>query len=566
MKTAAIAFMLLVCALTARAENYPPFNAGAGTQTFNPRYSFVTTQSRLMETADRIHEMGSDIIKLEMSERVWGVSGYSGYKLPTNKSDYSTLAALAANEPSYQYVFNKPFRTYIIWAYPLTISGSVYNSYWRNGLSDANRAKEYNEIKALAEHLLTAFRGTGKTFLLGHWEGDWSLRNSGDPNVVPTATAIQGMIDWLNTRQQAVIDARASVPGSDVTVYNYAEVNVVLSKIKGWTPQWVIMTDVVLPYVNNLDLVSYSAYETANQVVLGGNYPQWMFDCLDYITAHANTVAPFERDVFIGEYGMPVSGSGAYTVAQQTDLARLMIQNTLGWGCPYNLYWQMYDNEGTGYWLVDKNNAAQPAYGVHRDYLARAHAFKNLARFWLDRNPSEGEMRDMAQTWTSFQTAARFEDIINSDEFGAAWTNAQYLDFLFLRLLNTASTVGDPDYAAWLAQLDGGAPRSAALKAGLNSGRFAGLISNTAFALYLYKKTLQRPVVDTGSAEFQNTLAQLDGGMPRSELWLFFLNSEEFRMMELNLRQIDNKGNVTIFEREFFLLDFPSDVGGWRVY
>jgi hypothetical protein len=48
-------------------------------------------------------------------------------------------------------------------------------------------------------------------FLLGHWKA------TGHPRQLqlgskPIGPAIQGMIDWLNNRQQAVADARAAHP------------------------------------------------------------------------------------------------------------------------------------------------------------------------------------------------------------------------------------------------------------------------------------------------------------------------------------------------------------------
>ena len=42
---------------------FPVFNVRLGTQTFDPKYQF-TSDTKLLETAKQIYEMGSDIIKL----------------------------------------------------------------------------------------------------------------------------------------------------------------------------------------------------------------------------------------------------------------------------------------------------------------------------------------------------------------------------------------------------------------------------------------------------------------------------------------------------------------------
>jgi hypothetical protein len=73
--------------------------------------------------------------------------------------------------------------------------------------------------------------GTGKTFLLGHWEGDWYLTR--DAQDEPTPTKIRGMIDWLNIRQKAVDDAKRDTRHSDVHLFHYTEANLVQKGMKG---------------------------------------------------------------------------------------------------------------------------------------------------------------------------------------------------------------------------------------------------------------------------------------------------------------------------------------------
>jgi hypothetical protein len=63
-----------------------------------------------------------------------------------------------------------------------------------------------------------SYAGSGKTFVLQNWEGDWGIRPTTDPKLVPTPTAINGMIRWLNARQDGVERARRDVPAPGVQV------------------------------------------------------------------------------------------------------------------------------------------------------------------------------------------------------------------------------------------------------------------------------------------------------------------------------------------------------------
>jgi len=556
------AAMLLVASLSTAAV-YPPFESRAGTQTFNPGYAFVTTQTRLVETAEAIRALGSDVIKLEMSGRVWGISGYDGYLLPTSPSAYPTLAAMAENEPSFRAVFDMPFRTYVIWAYPRTISNSYYHAYWRDGLTPSEATTEYNEIRALAEYFLTQYAGTGKTFLIGHWEGDWAVRGHYDKNLNPTNTAIEGMIAWLTARQNAINDARAAHPTSNVKVFNYAEVNLVLDWVRGWTQPWQkTVANSVLPHVV-LDLVSYSAYDSANQVVLGGNFPAWHLDCLNYIESVTtfSSAAPYGKKVFIGEYGASVTGpSPMMTPAQQTTLATVELKAAAGWGCPFVLYWQMYDNANAGFWLIDNNNTKVGAWHQHNQFLGKAHTLKNLYRFWMERNPTWAEMNAFSSAWDTYTVSAQLDAILNSPGYAALKTNAQYLSFLFLHILGNANP-SDPDYLAYLSQLNGGTPRATVLNSILNSVRFKNQTSDHDFAVMLFTGTLRRSSIDTNSTEFLNVMSTLSGGTPRATVWRSFLDSAEFRDAELGMLTDDTVGSSNVFAKYFFTFSPPAGVG-----
>src|ERR1700691_4785938 len=79
------------------------YNVRVGTETFAGLYHF-TTNTLLVETAEAMTNMGSDVIKFYMGS---DASYQSGVTLPSNVTN---LITLARNDPSYQQVLNMPFR------------------------------------------------------------------------------------------------------------------------------------------------------------------------------------------------------------------------------------------------------------------------------------------------------------------------------------------------------------------------------------------------------------------------------------------------------------------------
>jgi hypothetical protein len=327
------------------------FNYVIGTQTFSAAYGF-TDLPRLLETARGIRKMGASVIKFPMSKTYHGPKG----NIPDAVPGVETLTDLAL-EPSHREVLNMPFGHFILWAYPFT------SGWWAKGYPAEERDREYQEMYAFACHLLRTYEGTGKAFYLGHWEGDWHLRqgyNAKDDAVV-TDEAVAGMIAWLNTRQQAVDDAKRDTPHENVEVYSYCEVNLVKIAMQG-RPS---VTNLVLPKTN-VDFVSYSSYDSGLDIK----------PALDYIESklRPKPSVPGKR-VFIGEYGFPAERASP---VEQAEKSRTVMRQALEWGCPFVLYWEFYNNEvkedGTqrGFWLIDDAGNKTPAYELHADFLEKA--------------------------------------------------------------------------------------------------------------------------------------------------------------------------------------------------
>lgn len=291
---------------------------------------YLTDKDFLNEGADQILALGSRVIKIwfygKRHERPASVYPYN-----SNWPEVKSLAE-GAQTPYYRELFNKPFTTYIL---VVTALGRD-DGYWRSGITEQQKQDEKQQFYELAKHLLTAYKATGKTFVLQHWEGDWMIRGSVDAKAEPTPVAIKSMVEWLNARQAGVNQARAEVGQHGVAVYHATEVNRVVESMKKGSAN---MVNGVLP-ATKLDLVSYSAWDS---VVEYYENPQVLRDALDFIAANMPDSPDFgDRNVYMGEFGMP---ENQYSAEQIEKAITNAVQTGLDWGCPYIVYWQLYCNE-----------------------------------------------------------------------------------------------------------------------------------------------------------------------------------------------------------------------------
>ena len=154
------------------------------------------------------------------------------------------------------------------------------------------------------------------------------------------------------------------------------------------------MIDSVIPYVTNLDYVSYSSYDMQR---LG---TATMTATLDYMEAHLPTnkasVIPGER-IWIGEYGYANAGD---TPAQQEPETRDYIRFLLNYGqqsIPYILFWEIYDNEQNAdgsykyFYLIDENNVKAPCYYLHQRFINNARLLVAQFKETRGRLPTDAE-------------------------------------------------------------------------------------------------------------------------------------------------------------------------------
>jgi Concanavalin A-like lectin/glucanases superfamily len=340
------------------------YNVRVGTETFAGLYKF-TTNTLLVETAQAITNLGSDTIKFYLGPNT---SGQAGVTLTSGETN---MMLIVKNDPSYHAVLDMPFRHFIMWTYTIANGGTTFQS---GNYTTTDATQDYREMYDLATYLLTNYSNSGKTFYLGHWEGDGYLGQANGWTTNVSMSVVTAMVAWENNRQKAVDDAKAAAAAhyTNVSVFYYAEANRVRDAMFNGTNNNVRMINYVIPYVTNLDYISYSSYDAQN---LSSSD---LYTTLNYMEAHFPTnkagKVPGER-MWIGEYGW-----GGNSFATQEVNSRSYIQRLLGWQgqvgpLQFILFWEMYNNQSTGgtnYCLIDPTDTKEPCWYLHQRFINEA--------------------------------------------------------------------------------------------------------------------------------------------------------------------------------------------------
>ena len=358
------------------------YNYAIGTQTVGPKYKF-TNKTTLVETALEIQKMGSNLLKFSMNPRYCS----ENYDLPENKA-ITSLTKLATLEPSVKEVLDMDFKFYHIWVYgftqytpePAGKKDDTAQIKFINGYPKQYEEALYKELYELASYLLKTYNGSGKTFYLGNWEGDWHLRSDYDRTKPANPKTIEGMTRWATVRQKAIDDAKRDVSHKNVSIYHYIEVNLVAKALK--EPDAQVVANTIVKAVNP-DYVSYSSYDATNPYKNEKDLKQNLQESLNYIESQLTPKKglPEGKRVWIGEYGSP---SITYDDQMQNLRSIWTIKAALEWGTPFVLYWEMYNNEikdktgeQVGYWLIDDKGKKQPVWYTHNDFYRESRTFLN---------------------------------------------------------------------------------------------------------------------------------------------------------------------------------------------
>ena len=327
-----------------------------GTQVFGPAYKF-TKDEAVLEAAKGISAMGSRILK---------INAVSGQQL----TPYIAM----------------PFTHYALW-YRST-------NEWTKGFTPELKRREYNAVYLFTKDLLTRYDTAGKTFFLGHWEGDWYLLPDKDVKKDASPELIAAMIEWLSIRQKAVDDARSEVPYAKCRVYTYTEVNRVRDAMKDGRKR---LVNAVLPKVN-VDFVSYSAYDSQ---LLPAEEVRATLDFVNTQLA-AKPGLPAKR-VFIGECGLSWKACDA-DGAKHDQRNREILAKFLTWKPAMVLFWQYYNNEvvageQVGFWLVDNKNNKTPLHKTLTELFAAQEEASKELRGRMRRLPAYEEMAAFSENW-----------------------------------------------------------------------------------------------------------------------------------------------------------------------
>ena len=368
-----------------RAPEHPveSYTHPLGSQQFGQQYSFGASDCYVLDYARDTLRQGNSVIKFRLSNRYNSEDGF------TQRSGINSLTKLVRDHPQVQEVLDLPLTDYLFWVSTFSVPkwqskakeiGSVGESSWTafyganrslyaadtydepgksptplQGLDPTAAQQIYTEIYDLTVYLLQTYSGTGKSFYIGNWEGDWMLSATNtyvDQNMPPER--LQAMIDWANTRQQAIDAAKAATPHSDVNVWFYLEAN----KMDWARNEQICVTNSVIPAMPKLDFLSFSAYslhKTGNGLTKDAASMHTDLDLLQArIDAKPDPSISGSR-LIIGEYGYlygnPEPGASDNRFSDFYDYTQehvSTLRNFLSWQggtLRFLLQWQFYSRQ-----------------------------------------------------------------------------------------------------------------------------------------------------------------------------------------------------------------------------
>jgi hypothetical protein len=232
--------------------------------------------------------------------------------------------------PQYKEVLRMPFKTVVLVCFSM-FSGS--DDYWKKSspLTEKEVSSEEAEFRSLSEYLQKTY--PNKNFILQNWESDNAVF-PGEESVETKKMYLINLSNLINARIRGITNSKAN------NVYSAIEVNSIVNLLEN--PESYRVANTILPHLN-VDYVSYSCYDSLfkDSATLGR--------CIDYLRGVVSPVS----DVFIGEWGFPL-------LEMDPEVARKLLRGALGVfadrNIPIHFYWQIYDNEKKGFFIIRPNN------------------------------------------------------------------------------------------------------------------------------------------------------------------------------------------------------------------
>jgi hypothetical protein len=194
----------------------------------------------------------------------------------------TTLTCLVQSETYQRALAAKTIDTVMFTAYDFT--SFPRQRYLDPQYLKANRQQVFDEYRELTEALMRQYSGSGRIFIIGHWEGDNQVYCGSSYNFQTVdqkryecmdqnpERRLAGMAEWLNIRQQAIAEGRrraVAAGATNVEVYHAAEFNTIFAsrRVSGAdirSKDYKGVLDTVIPLVHP-DICSYSAWESVNR-------------------------------------------------------------------------------------------------------------------------------------------------------------------------------------------------------------------------------------------------------------------------------------------------------------
>ena len=301
---------------------------------------------------------------LEKSAELSARSGFRAIRLllsPVSRRTYGlererlgTMSALFGSEAIQAALRHRELKTVMFTAYDFASYPNQH--YLDRTFLAANRQRIFDEYEHLTEEIMRREAGSGRVFVIGHWEGDNQVYCGSSYNFMVDAAErskcgaqnaadrLAGLTEWLRIRQEAIAAGRDRAKRAGVTgveVLHAVEFNTLFhfrgvagTDIRGKDFHGVL--DTAVPAVKP-DLCSYSAWESLTPNRLGKDLKLILKQC-----------APAQ--LVIGELG--VQPTADHRDPTKDYLKAIKALSNLGTGVTTVYFWEAFQ-KGFGVFTAD---------------------------------------------------------------------------------------------------------------------------------------------------------------------------------------------------------------------